>query len=43
MLKIRIEPAKHGRAEQYTGEQRTHDGGLADAVHCLTEEAANEN
>lgn len=43
MLKIWIEPAKHGRAEQYAGDQLTHDGGLTNAVHCLAEKATNQN
>src|SRR6202158_3715690 len=43
MLKIRPQPAEHGRSKQDAGEQLTHDGGLTDAVNCLAEEAANQN
>ena len=43
MLKIRVEPAENGRAEQDPGEQLTHHRGLADTVHGLAEQSANQN
>ena len=43
MLQAREEGAEHGRAQQHAADELAHDGRLADPLHELPDEPADDN